>query len=911
MVSSSLILAALAAVVSAAPRACRAPPALILPKVGGDPELPPPATNLRVKKIALGHGIQNYTCASPDAEPAATGAIAVLYDVTTLFPGTRRTGISQQAWDAFPSTVLRDQPLPLNTLEGSQFGADPSTPFPAPADLSVQDAPGGPVKFLGHHFFDAAGVPVFDLSAAALKAAVKKDAAIPAPANADKGPLDTGAVAWLKLDDNGTGQSKGLATVFRVITAGGGPQACASVGEGTQSVPYATYYWFYGLLNLSLASKACRRATTAGRHSRIRFTIRDKEKLRRDLNRVPDYLLCYVRRVTVVGGMLDGDEGSSPDHREDGASLAEDSDDETDDLTQRVDFDPEHPMLTPEHKQAQHEAWLPFAEFLGRLPPITDFVYSCKHQIPACVLAALHHHHPTSRLHVSTFSFRSLYQPAQGPYLPIDPDEYALVTSPCLYSIRLITTLCTHSRRYSHNLAAIRHMLRSKCAPQLRHVLIHHRRPPVSPREWLTLRQIPRTPWNGFFGEPTPSQVSAPPGEHFPLETLVVTRGSWSDSSSAGDLHDLIDLGTLRRFECHYHMWENFRRSLQRIICHNPTSSNPRHSPFHSLRSLSFGHTGPYPTAQGFADMMDPSAVQFLSTLPPLQELTWTTHMTPSILETILSHHGPTLRKLHFPIHSRRDCLTATHILSLTPHCPRLEDIRLRLRRDPTNHPRAELAVYRALGRLPAPLRKARLVLDCLADGDENCHLVLDEDGLAVFHEGDEAKKHAYPFKVKLRGEAAERIRATLRSLAMDEKLARGIWGVIAREQQQQKQQPALERLVLEPKVDGGVWGGWNAWEQVEVWGRWVGRKWDCKKAGVYGIWHGTDEEEEEVVVSEFGCDDRERQKWLEKSHMVPLKDEDGVDLWTSIWPPRGENWWDDWHNFPLSTEEDENGEAV
>ncbi|KAL2269203.1 hypothetical protein VTJ83DRAFT_4049 [Remersonia thermophila] len=243
MVSSSLILAALAAVASAAPRACKAPPALILPKVGGDTQLPAPATNLRVKKIALGHGIQNYTCASPDAEPAATGALAVLYDVTSLFPGTRRTGVSQQAWDALPSTVLHGQALPLNVLEGSQFGADASTPFPAPADLAVPDAA---AKFLGHHFFDAAGVPVFDLAEAGLQAAVKKDAGVPAPADADKGPLGTGAVAWLKLDDNGKGRSKGLATVFRVVTAGGNPQACGSVGEGTQSVPYATYYWFYG-----------------------------------------------------------------------------------------------------------------------------------------------------------------------------------------------------------------------------------------------------------------------------------------------------------------------------------------------------------------------------------------------------------------------------------------------------------------------------------------------------------------------------------------------------------------------------------------------------------------------------------------------------------------------------------------
>ncbi|KAL2118652.1 hypothetical protein VTJ04DRAFT_8312 [Mycothermus thermophilus] len=243
MVSTSIIIAALAAVASAAPR-CKAPSTRFLPKAG-ETELPPPAANLKLKKIALGHGIQNYTCASPEADPVATGALAVLFDVTPFFPGTRRTGISQQAWDDLPSVVLHSQPYPLLALNGSQFGADPAQPFPAPVDLPVEEA-SSDAKFVGHHFFSAAGVPVFDLFPASLKAAVKKEAAVPAPVDADRGPLDTGAVAWLKLVDNGNGESKGLQNVFRVITAGGNPQACDIVGEGTQSVPYATYYWFYG-----------------------------------------------------------------------------------------------------------------------------------------------------------------------------------------------------------------------------------------------------------------------------------------------------------------------------------------------------------------------------------------------------------------------------------------------------------------------------------------------------------------------------------------------------------------------------------------------------------------------------------------------------------------------------------------
>jgi hypothetical protein len=203
-----------------------------------------PATGLVLKKIAIGHGIQNYTCDTTASSAVATGALAVLYDATALYPGTKNTGLSQSVWDGAPSKLLWSSALPLNKLAGSTYGADATKPFPAPADLKVQGLPN--IKFLGHHFFDITGVPVFDLSAATLKAVVKKVGSIAAPATADKGILNTGAVAWLKLDDNGTAQSTGLSTVYRVVTAGGNPQACSVAGAGTQSVPYATFYWFFG-----------------------------------------------------------------------------------------------------------------------------------------------------------------------------------------------------------------------------------------------------------------------------------------------------------------------------------------------------------------------------------------------------------------------------------------------------------------------------------------------------------------------------------------------------------------------------------------------------------------------------------------------------------------------------------------
>jgi hypothetical protein len=43
-----------------------------------------PPTNLTIKHIAIGYGIQNFTYASFTATPVAIGALANLYDATTL-----------------------------------------------------------------------------------------------------------------------------------------------------------------------------------------------------------------------------------------------------------------------------------------------------------------------------------------------------------------------------------------------------------------------------------------------------------------------------------------------------------------------------------------------------------------------------------------------------------------------------------------------------------------------------------------------------------------------------------------------------------------------------------------------------------------------------------------------------------
>jgi hypothetical protein len=179
-----------------------------------------PAVSL--KYVTLGVGTQNYTCAatpnSSSGIPVSTGAIATLYDA---------------------GVFLQGHPVMVSTLPGMALGFQVMTGGSIFPSLGIDQ--------LGHHFFNAALQPTFDLTAVGARIVAKKADSVPAPADACPGPNGAGAVDWLQLEDAGDGQSFGDITfVYRVETAGGdAPTSCANE-QGTFEVPYAAEYWFYG-----------------------------------------------------------------------------------------------------------------------------------------------------------------------------------------------------------------------------------------------------------------------------------------------------------------------------------------------------------------------------------------------------------------------------------------------------------------------------------------------------------------------------------------------------------------------------------------------------------------------------------------------------------------------------------------
>lgn len=205
-----------------------------LPLTVANTSLPPP-TDLTLKFITIGHGVQNYTCPplsnpqNSSVAPVAIGALATLYDVTPLALLS-------------PHLISQLPPLAASLPLTSSFIV-PNTP------LFLDGV--GTFPVLGGHFFAADATPIFDLFTAGAKIASTVVKKVSAPAESDKGLEGTGAVPWLalskKVDADGTAVvgTVGLSQVFRVDTAGGNPPTTCAGIEGTISVPYAAAYHFY------------------------------------------------------------------------------------------------------------------------------------------------------------------------------------------------------------------------------------------------------------------------------------------------------------------------------------------------------------------------------------------------------------------------------------------------------------------------------------------------------------------------------------------------------------------------------------------------------------------------------------------------------------------------------------------
>lgn len=184
-----------------------------------------PAATGNLKYVAVGRGTQNYTCtdSTADATPTLIGAVANLYDA---------------------SCIAANYPDLLNLITDIVLNYS----LPAPG-VTTALAPAN-IDLLGHHYFETATEPAFNLNTTPDKqhgiALTAKKNATAAPSGSVLGQFNAGygAVPWLYLTTV-TGTTDNFTAVYRVNTAGGAaPPTCAGLPAAFQ-VQYSGQYYIY------------------------------------------------------------------------------------------------------------------------------------------------------------------------------------------------------------------------------------------------------------------------------------------------------------------------------------------------------------------------------------------------------------------------------------------------------------------------------------------------------------------------------------------------------------------------------------------------------------------------------------------------------------------------------------------
>jgi len=174
--------------------------------------------------VALGFGVQNYTCANTSTY-TNVGAIAELFDVSCLVPTPLWSDLPDAAFSAWSE---------LSNI----------TILEIIAALRALGSPG----VLGQHYFvpsatGGAPSPKFDFTSGGVLKPNPDAYVISAKAGDIPSPTSPTDVDWLVLN---AVQGELADQVFRVDTRGGQPPSSCTPGSPEISVKYAARYFFFG-----------------------------------------------------------------------------------------------------------------------------------------------------------------------------------------------------------------------------------------------------------------------------------------------------------------------------------------------------------------------------------------------------------------------------------------------------------------------------------------------------------------------------------------------------------------------------------------------------------------------------------------------------------------------------------------
>ncbi|KAI5204544.1 hypothetical protein E4T39_03556 [Aureobasidium subglaciale] len=142
---------------------------------------------------------------------------------------------------------------------------------------------------------------------------------------------------------------------------------------------------------------------------------------------------------------------------------------------------PECIMEPAEAVWSYNDAWKPVADLFRQCSALTDLLYELPHQVPPCVLDALHQHLPQCRLHLRTFALRSLDRPE------LDKHELAIITSPSLHSI-WFAYIHRYGAKAANNSQQVVQQIVGGLAPNLEEVCLIRKQHPLRSKDRRPIR---------------------------------------------------------------------------------------------------------------------------------------------------------------------------------------------------------------------------------------------------------------------------------------------------------------------------------------------------------------------------------------------------------------------------------------
>ncbi|KAH6892536.1 hypothetical protein B0T10DRAFT_594311 [Thelonectria olida] len=624
------------------------------------------------------------------------------------------------------------------------------------------------------------------------------------------------------------------------------------------------------LFAFALASKICCRATDRERFRHVRVHARAPKQLRRVVQKWQNMLdtdrrLRHVRILTVSGSC--DMKMQEPDDEEEGGGIENQAtsefgnfeecrwgDEEEEDNWCRSSFRSTYSKLpelpsTEEERKRHDEAWLPVAQLCRALPGLRDILYTSLSQMPRCLLSALHDAHPTSRLHMQAFNLRSLGPHPDDQPQAVDPDELALATSPCLFSLTMITNSCPRHDYVDYNEEAVMAMIKG-AAPRLTNV--RHSNSNIVAFQGARLAIAgPRPPWRGFRLRDMESAGNKPGIGH--LQSLFLGGGPWTPESIV-KWSSYTDFRNLRL------LWVQNSVDLDSLLQLVQMADDGHFANLQSLSLVMFdmdlGSDAPQPSDE---PEIDDAIRDLLQLLSPLKSLRLTGSLVSGmILDAIISHHGGSLRRLK--LLRPRFSFSLGNIREISQKCPELEELEIMVRR--LQGGEEEVKLYRALGTLPR-LERLNLLLDCAVKAlprPDN-----DDDQDETF-DVSRVDRLSIPM-----------MQQVFMNAAMDSTLALDIFRVISRNN-------SMLKVKLRPT-------GMHLAGEFGRWVRCIGKSWMVRR-----------NPNGEIVIQEV----RKRERAYFESFIFEKK-RGGEETqrikaaWDGLWPPRSETRKDDWSSFPLA----------